>query len=177
MEHEELYDDSDNLRLSEQELPLEDFGDCKLKSNPYVGMQFDSLDGVETFYKEFSKKEGFGIRICTSKKAPRIDNVTSRIMYVVVKGNAKQKIHLIVERVEMKKKKARRSCSSLRTRCAAMLRVMKNKKLQKWVVKGFDNNHNHCIISPKSVSYLQCQKKKCLLLLRVLLRNLVKKVF
>ncbi|KAK4594423.1 hypothetical protein RGQ29_018201 [Quercus rubra] len=90
-------------------------------------MQFDSLDGVETFYKEFSKKEGFGIRIRTSKKAPRSDN-------------------------------ACRSCSSLRTGCAAMLRVMKNKKLQKWVVKGFDN-HNHCIISPKSVSYLRCQKK------------------
>ena len=80
-------------------------------------------------------------------------------MYVVVKGNAKQKIHLIVERVEMMKKKARGSCSSLRTGCAAMLKVMKNKKLQKLVVKGFDNNHNHCIISPKSVSYLRCQKK------------------
>ena len=97
-------------------------------------------------------------------------------MYVVVKGNAKQKIHLIVERVEMMKKKARGSCSSLRTGCVAMLRVMKNKKLQKLVVKGFDNNHNHCIISPKSVSYLRCQKKY-LPLLRVLLKNLVKKVF
>ena len=40
-----------------------------------------------------------------------------------------------------------------------MLRVMKNKKLQKWVVKGFDNNLNHGIISPKSVSYLRCHKK------------------
>ena len=36
---------------------------------------------------------------------------------------------------------------------------MKNKKLQKWVVRGFDNNHNHGIISPKSVSYLWCHKK------------------
>ena len=41
-----------------------------------------------------------------------------------------------------------------------MLRVIKNKKLKKWVVKGFDNNHNHGgIINPKSVSYLQCQTK------------------
>ena len=37
---------------------------------------------------------------------------------------------------------------------------MKNKKLQKWVVKGFDNNHNDGIISPKNVSYLRCHKKK-----------------
>ena len=37
---------------------------------------------------------------------------------------------------------------------------MKNKKLQKWVVKGFDNNHNHGgIINPKSVSYLWYHKK------------------
>ena len=80
MEHEELYDASNNLKPSEQELPLENFGDCESKSKPYVGMQFDSLDDVETFYKEFAKKEGFGIRIRTSsKKAPRSDNVTSRI--------------------------------------------------------------------------------------------------
>ena len=78
MECEELYDAPDNSRPSEQELPHEDFGDCELKSKPYVGMQFDSFDDVETFYKEFAKKEGFGIRIRTSKKAPRSDNVTSR---------------------------------------------------------------------------------------------------
>ena len=91
MEHEELYDASNNLGLSEQELPLEDFDDCKLKSNPYVGMQFDSLDGVETFYKEFSKKEGFGIHIRTSKKAPRSDNVTSRIYVCCSEGQRKTK--------------------------------------------------------------------------------------
>ena len=51
MECEELYDALNNPELLEQELPLEDFGDCELKSKPYVGMQFDSLDGVETFYK------------------------------------------------------------------------------------------------------------------------------
>ena len=56
MECEELYDAPNNPGLLEQELPLEDSGDCKLKSKPYVGMQFDPLDGVETLYKEFVKK-------------------------------------------------------------------------------------------------------------------------
>ena len=79
MECEELHDALNNSELSEQEIPLEDFGDCKLKSKLYVGMQFDSLDGVETFYKEFAKKEDFGTRIHTSKRAPKSDNVTSRI--------------------------------------------------------------------------------------------------
>ncbi|KAL0015394.1 hypothetical protein SO802_002463 [Lithocarpus litseifolius] len=77
MECEELYDAPNNPELLEQELPLEDFGDCELKSKPYVGMQFDSLDGVETFYKEFATKEGFGIRVRTSKRPPRSDNITS----------------------------------------------------------------------------------------------------
>ena len=79
MELKELYDAPNNSGPLEQELSLEDFGDCELKSKPYVGLQFDYLDDVETFYKEFAKKEGFGFRIRTSKKAPRSDNVTNRI--------------------------------------------------------------------------------------------------
>ena len=82
MEREELYDVPDNSRPSEQDLPLEDFGDCELKSKSYVGMQFNSIDDIE----KFAKKEGFGIRIRTSKKAPRSDNVTSRIYVCCSEG-------------------------------------------------------------------------------------------
>ena len=98
-------------------------------------MQFDSLDDVETFYKEFAKKEGFGIRIRTSKKAPRSDDVTSRIYVCCSEGQRKTKNALDSGLSRDDENKARRSCSSLRIGCTAMLRVMKNKKLQKWVVK------------------------------------------
>ena len=91
MECEELHDALNNSELSEQEIPLEDFGDCKLKSKLYVGMQFDSLNGVEIFYKEFAKKEDFGIRIHTSKRAPKSDNVTSRIYECCSEGQRKTK--------------------------------------------------------------------------------------
>ena len=91
MECEELHDALNNSKLSEQEIPLEDFGDCKLKSKLYVGMQFDSLDSVETFYKEFAKKEDFGIRIHTSKRAPKSDNVISRIYVCCNEGKCKIK--------------------------------------------------------------------------------------
>ena len=47
--------------------------------------------GVETFYKEFAKKEGFGIRIRMSKKAPRSDNVTSCIYVCCCGGQCKKK--------------------------------------------------------------------------------------
>ena len=91
MECEELYDAPNNLELLEQELPLEDFGDCELKSKPYVGMQFDSLDGVKTFYKRFAKKEGFEIRVRTSKRPPRSDNIISRIYVCCSEGQHKRK--------------------------------------------------------------------------------------
>ena len=89
-----------------------------------------------------------------SKKTPRSDNVTSRIYVCCSEGQRKTKNALDSGLSRNDKNKARRSCSSLKTRCEVMLMVMENKKLQKWVVRGFDNNHNHGIISPKSVSYL-----------------------
>ena len=94
-----------------------------------------------------------------SKKTPRSDNVTSRIYVCCSEGQRKTKNALDSGLSRNDKNKARRSCSSLKTRCEVMLMVMKNKKLQKWVVRGFDNNNNHGIISPKSVSYLRCHKK------------------
>ena len=129
MEHEELYDAPNNSRPSEQELPLEDFGDCELKSKPYVRMQFDSLDDVETFYKKIAKKEGFGIRISMSKKAPRSDDITSRIYVCCSERQRKTKNALDSGLSRDDENMARRSCSSLKTGCEAMLRVMKNKKL------------------------------------------------
>ena len=94
-----------------------------------------------------------------SKKTPRSDNVTSRIYVCCSEGQRKTKNALDSGLSRNDKNKARRSCSSLKTRCEVMLMVMENKKLQKWVVRGFDNNHNHGIISPKSMSYLRCHKK------------------
>ena len=72
MEREELYDAPDNSRPSEQELPLEDFGDCELKSKPYVGMQFDSLDDVELFTKNLPKKKVLKSVFVQVKKQPEV---------------------------------------------------------------------------------------------------------
>ncbi|XP_061343328.1 protein FAR1-RELATED SEQUENCE 5-like [Gastrolobium bilobum] len=46
-----------------------------------------------------------------------------------------------------------------RSRCRASLCVSKDKNREVWVIKSFDNNHNHVMASPKSVSYLRCHKK------------------
>ena len=52
----------------------------------------------------------------------------------------------------------------------ASLIVSKDKKGDIWVIKSFDNNHNHDMVSPKSVSYLWCNGK-----MDAAARNFVKK--
>ena len=158
MECEASYDVPNNLEILEQDSPLDDFGDCEINPKLYVGMHFDSLKGVEAFYREFAKNQGFGIRVHSSKTTPRSDVVTNRIYVCCSEGQRKTKI---CDDVESKddEQKAHRSCSTLRTGCEAMLRVLKIKNSKKWVVKAFNNNHNHAMISPKSVSYLRCHKK------------------
>ena len=158
MECEASYDVPNNLEILEQDSPHDDFGDCEINPKLYVGMHFDSLKGVEAFYREFAKNQGFGIRVHSSKTTPRSDVVTNRIYVCCSEGQRKTKI---CDDVESKddEQKAHRSCSTLRTGCEAMLRVLKIKNSKKWVVKAFNNNHNHAMISPKSVSYLRCHKK------------------
>lgn len=58
---------------------------------PYVGMDFDSLEDVESFYKEFAKDEGFEIRICTSKLASRSTDIINLVYVCCNEGYRKTK--------------------------------------------------------------------------------------
>ena len=68
MECEASYDVSNNLEILKQDSPHDDFGDFEIKSKPYVRMHFDSPESVEAFYREFAKKQGFGIRVRSRKQ-------------------------------------------------------------------------------------------------------------
>jgi hypothetical protein len=56
-------------------------------------------------------------------------------------------------------RKSRRRCSSSRTNCMASLTTSKARKRHRWAIIGFNNVHNHGMVSPKSVKYLRCHKK------------------
>ncbi|XP_061355053.1 protein FAR1-RELATED SEQUENCE 5-like [Gastrolobium bilobum] len=139
---------SDNILVTDSILPVDmpqspDVDEIIVQ--PYVGMEFESLKNVEHFYKLFAKAKGFGVRIRSSKN--------NYGLFVCCKHgeNSKKKND---DRGNYKKKS-----STIRSGCKASLSVTKDKNRGIWVIKSFDNNHNHIMASPKSVSYLRCHKK------------------
>ncbi|XP_058746145.1 protein FAR1-RELATED SEQUENCE 5-like [Vicia villosa] len=112
---------------------------------PYVGMEFDSLEKATDFYRLFSKAKGFGIRTRSSK-------ANYCILVCVREGKLPVK-STNDNNVEVKKK-----CSTMRMGCQASLTISKENNSHMWTVKSYDNNHNHVMASPKSVSYLRCHK-------------------
>ncbi|XP_061368476.1 protein FAR1-RELATED SEQUENCE 5-like [Gastrolobium bilobum] len=138
---------SDKILVTDSILPV----DMPQSSNvdavivePYVGMEFESFKRVEHFYTLFAKAKGFGIRIRSSKK--------NYGLFVCCKHgeNSKKGCNM---------GDAKKKSSTIRSGCKASLSVTKEKNRDIWVIKSFDNNHNHIMASPKSVSYLRCHKK------------------
>lgn len=57
------------------------------------------------------------------------------------------------------KSRRKKRCSTSMIGCKATLLTSKAQKRHKWTVIGFNNDHNHGMISLKSVKYLTCHKK------------------
>jgi hypothetical protein len=112
-------------------------------NDPHVGMEFDSLKKVKDFYKSFAKIKGFGYRIRSSK--------SNYCKFVC----ARQGENKVKSNMGIVKKK----CSTIRMGCQASLIVKKKKNQNVWVIRSFDNNHNHLMASPKSVSLFRCHRK------------------
>ena len=125
-------------------------------------MEFDSLKKVENFYKLFAKAKGFGICIRSSKQ-------NSCIFVHGSEGKHKIKSHENEEN-NGNGGRVKKKYSTMHIGCRASLIVSKNKKRDIWVIKYFDNNHNHDMVSPKSVSYFKCYRK-----MDTIARNLVEK--
>ncbi|KAL6501856.1 hypothetical protein OROGR_026989 [Orobanche gracilis] len=130
--------------------------------HPHIGLEFESLDEVKNFYKAFAKKEGFGIRIRSSKNN----------LCILVCSNAGQHVSKSNDNEErsMKLGKVRKRCSTSRTDCKASLVVSKARKRYKWAIISFNNDHNHIMVSPKSVNYFSSHKE-----MSVAAKNLVEK--
>lgn len=108
-----------------------------------VGREFDYLESAHTFYKDFSKKNSFGIRIRTSRPTYRI--------YV----SSNEGFHMSVNKEEVKN---RTHTSSTRTGCKVMLNLLKPKNNDKWIITSFSNKHNHSMVSPTSSKLHKCHK-------------------
>ncbi|CAJ2665909.1 unnamed protein product [Trifolium pratense] len=133
-----------------------------LDACPTAGMEFNSLEDVKEFYTSFAKKEGFGVRIRSTKQNFCILVCANEGKHIARSENDEE------SNVCIGKNKKR--CSTSRTDCKASLIVSKAWKRSKWVIKSITNVHNHGMVSPKSVTYLRCHKK-----ISLAAKNLVEK--
>ncbi|CAJ2631531.1 unnamed protein product [Trifolium pratense] len=133
-----------------------------LDACPTAGMEFNSLEDVKEFYTSFAKKEGFGVRIRSTKQNFCILVCANEGKHIARSENDEE------SNVCIGKNKKR--CSTSRTDCKASLIVSKAWKRSKWVIKSITNVHNDGMVSPKSVTYLRCHKK-----ISLAAKNLVEK--
>ncbi|KAG5116873.1 hypothetical protein JHK84_042986 [Glycine max] len=123
----------------------------ELNIQPCLGLEFESLEKVREFYNSFAKKNGFGIRIRSSK--PKMT-----VLVCCCEGQHKVK-GLVDKDTHDNICQSIRKCSTLRTSCQASPIVSKGDIASNWVIKSFSNDHNHVMLSPKSVCYMRCHKK------------------
>jgi len=118
--------------------------------HPRIGMEFNTINDVKEFYISFAKKEGFGIRTRTTKE---------NFCTLVCSNEGKHTTKISNEEECNVSMGTKKKTSTSRTDCKALLSVSKAWKRSKWSIISFSNDHNHVMLSPKSVNYLRCHKK------------------
>ncbi|XP_024636596.2 protein FAR1-RELATED SEQUENCE 5-like [Medicago truncatula] len=118
--------------------------------HPRIGMEFNNINDVKEFYISFAKKEGFGIRTRTTKE---------NFCTLVCSNEGKHTTKSSNEDEYNVSMGTKKKTSTSRTDCKALLSVSKAWKRSKWSIISFSNDHNHAMLSPKSVNYLRCHKK------------------
>ena len=135
----------------------------ELNIQPCLGLEFESLEKVREFYNSFAKKNGFGIRIQSSKP---------KMVFLIFFCEGQHKVKSLVDKdTHDNICQSKRNCLTLQTSCQASLTVSRGDIAINWVIKSFSNDHNHVMLSPKSVCYMRCHKK-----MSVVAQSLVEKL-
>ncbi|KAH1239195.1 Protein FAR1-RELATED SEQUENCE 5 [Glycine max] len=107
----------------------------ELNIQPCLGLEFESLEKVREFIIHLLR------RMVLEYVFDQVNQIWQS-WYVIVKVNTNK-----------------RKCSTLRTNCQASLTVSRGDITSNWVIKSFSNDHNHVMLSPRSVCYMRCHKK------------------
>ncbi|XP_061375406.1 protein FAR1-RELATED SEQUENCE 5-like [Gastrolobium bilobum] len=113
-----------------------------------VGMEFSERKDVIDWYKAFGMTKGFGIRARQTKKN-YMKLTCAREGYPISKTNN------VGEVCETKS----RNTSSSRIGCKACFKASTNGDTNMWKIKYFDDNHNHGLVTPKSVPYIRSYRQ------------------
>ncbi|KAJ1418271.1 FAR1 DNA-binding domain [Sesbania bispinosa] len=123
----------------------------ELNIEPHVGMEFESIKKAREFYISFAKKRGFGVRIRSTKP--------KRAVLICCNEGQHQVKSAGYEEIQDSVSQTKRKCSTTRSGCQASLIVSRGTTQSSWFIQSFNNDHNHVMVSPRSVSYMRCHKK------------------
>lgn len=111
------------------------------------GMIFDSWQEAGTFYLQYSKQVGFGIRKRDSQKNKVGD--FRRMKWVCRKEGVRDQ-----ERMAASSSSKRQPRPETRVNCEAHMTVKLKKTIGKWVVQDVDTEHNHTLAAPQHIAFI-----------------------
>lgn len=116
-------------------------GDPQLE--PCEGMEFDSEQVAQVFYKEYARRVGFRARVSSYYRSKRDNSIISRLIVCSKEGFRARKDENAEERLQ-------RPRAITRVGCKAMIMV-KKRDSGKWVVSKLVKHHNHAL-APRTAS-------------------------
>ncbi|MCL7028442.1 hypothetical protein MKW94_023630 [Papaver nudicaule] len=132
-------------------------------SKPFVGMEFDSLDESYFYYNEYARAVGFSIRRAKNRRS-NIDGALIFQRFCCSKEGHRRKRRDNGDEEPKKMKDGvlvkvrRRNVRSIRVGCSAKLDV-KRITDGKWVVRKFDEEHNHECANSGEKHMLRSQRR------------------
>ncbi|XP_068648050.1 protein FAR1-RELATED SEQUENCE 9-like [Aristolochia californica] len=114
---------------------------------PYVGLEFESLESARSFYSSYAKRLDFGTRVSYSHRSRRDRNITAQQYVCSMEGFSPSSN-------EGPSKHARAGIS---VGCHASMTV-KRAGPTKWVVKSFEKCHNHDLANLNQLQMVQVFK-------------------
>ncbi|KAF7137375.1 hypothetical protein RHSIM_Rhsim07G0162500 [Rhododendron simsii] len=127
-------------------------------ATPTIGMYFETIEEARKYYERYGQENGFWIRTRASGKGRNRSNEVTKVLFVcgkegkyVARNQQEGIMEVNDETVGEEKvisKKRVKSCSTVKCGCEAHMRIMLDKWSYKWKVTGFDERHNHQLVTP-----------------------------
>ncbi|KAJ3681576.1 hypothetical protein LUZ60_016065 [Juncus effusus] len=124
------------------------------KSEPYIGMEFESDEQAYEFYNLYGYRKGFSIRRYTNFFSKKLQKITS-VRYTCskqgfkpgdcVKPSDEDAMEPSEDAISDVQKTPQKLLPHKRSGCEAFIHVKLN-KVGKWAIKTLNNEHNHALI-------------------------------
>ncbi|KAG9456861.1 hypothetical protein H6P81_001369 [Aristolochia fimbriata] len=115
---------------------------------PYVGLEFESLESARSFYSSYAKRLGFGTRVSYSHRSRRERNITAQQYVCSMEGFSPS----------TSEGPSKQTRAGISVGCHASMTV-KRAGPTKWVVKSFEKSHNHDLANLTQLQMVQAFKE------------------